>query len=84
MDHTSILKFIGLNWGLAMLTSRESQANDLVSAFTLTRYTHAEQRSPLGQFFPAPAPIVQCLKSVIAPTSQLGSPLNRRVIPNGT
>jgi len=84
MDHTSILKFIGLNWGLTMLTSRESQANDLLSAFTLARYTHAEQRSPLGQFFPAPAPIVQCLKAVIAPTSQLGSPLNRRVIPNGT
>jgi len=84
MDHTSILKFIGLNWGLAMLTSRESQANDLLSAFTVTRYTDAEQRSPLGQFFPALAPIVQCLKTVIAPTSKFGSPSNSRVIPNGT
>jgi len=73
-----------LNWGLAMLTSRESQANDLLSAFTVTRYTDAEQRSPLGQFFPALAPIVQCLKTVIAPTSKLGSPSNSRVIPNGT
>src|SRR2546430_11237996 len=83
MDHTSILKFIGLNWGLAMLTSRESQANDPGSAVTLTRYTQAEERSPQGLFFPAPDPIVQCLKTVIAPRSQLGSPSNRRVIPNG-
>ncbi len=33
MDHTSILKFIAMNWGLAYLTSREAHSGNLTSAF---------------------------------------------------
>ena len=33
MDHTSILKFIATNWNLLALTSREANANDMMSAF---------------------------------------------------
>ena len=34
MDHTSILKFIATNWNLSALTTREANANDMMSAFT--------------------------------------------------
>ncbi len=33
MDHTSILRFIADNWGLGYLTSRESHAGNLTTAF---------------------------------------------------
>jgi len=33
MDHTSILKFIAGNWNLPALTSREANADDMMSAF---------------------------------------------------
>ena len=33
LDHTSILKFIEDNWGVAPLSTRDARANDLVSAF---------------------------------------------------
>ncbi len=33
MDHTSIMKFIAANWGLPSLTTRESRASDMFSAF---------------------------------------------------
>src|SRR5438309_4630318 len=61
LDHTSILKFIASNWGLPMLTSRESQANDMLSAFTLTHQGQAEQNSTTGQFFLAASHFIQCL-----------------------
>ncbi len=33
MDHTSILKFIALNWGLPYLTLRQAKANPILSSF---------------------------------------------------
>ncbi len=34
MDHTSILKFIAANWNLPMLTPREANATNMMSAFS--------------------------------------------------
>lgn len=51
MDHTSILKFIASNWGLSMLSSRESQANDMYSAFN---FVTQSQDSESGSRFQAP------------------------------
>src|SRR2546427_9781786 len=36
LDHTSIVKFIAANWGLAYLTEREARAGDLTNAFNFT------------------------------------------------
>jgi phospholipase C len=37
LDHTSALKFIESNWGLAPLTERDAHANNLLSAFDFAR-----------------------------------------------
>src|SRR2546426_2298171 len=71
MDHTSIPKFIALNWGLAMITLRESQANDMLSAFALAEYNRGEHASSDGHFFSPPGPIVQRLTTAVVSTSQL-------------
>lgn len=34
MDHTSILKFLAINWRLPPLTQREARAHDMLSAFS--------------------------------------------------
>ncbi len=34
LDHTSMLKFIAVNWGLPMLTAREANASAMLDAFT--------------------------------------------------
>ncbi len=38
MDHTSIMKFIADNWKLSYLTSRESSANNMSSAFDFSSF----------------------------------------------
>ena len=37
LDHTSLLKFIESNWGIAPLAKRDAQANNLTSAFDFSR-----------------------------------------------
>ncbi len=37
LDFTSILKFIGVNWGIPPLAERDANANDLTSAFDFTQ-----------------------------------------------
>ncbi len=37
LDFTSILKFIGVNWGILPLATRDANANDLTSAFDFTQ-----------------------------------------------
>ena len=68
MDHTSILKFIAVNWQLSMLTPREERANDMFSAFTFP----AQGQSP--RLFPALFPIARSVSAVIQlnPLSDLG------------
>src|SRR5712691_3354147 len=47
MDHTSILKFIGRNWNLPPLTSREANATDLMSAFAFPPLSRKSLSPPL-------------------------------------
>ncbi len=41
MDHTSLIKFIAVNWGLPPLTARESAADDIFGAFAFPTNTMA-------------------------------------------
>ncbi len=49
LDHTSMLKFIAMNWGLPSLTSRETNASDMFDAFTFLK------AAPLPRSAPPPA-----------------------------
>lgn len=48
MDHTSIVKFIADNWGLAYLTNREAQAGNLTNAFNFPPASAVLLKSALG------------------------------------
>src|SRR2546427_1538132 len=48
MDHTSIVKFIADNWGLAYLTNREARAGNLTNAFNFARLSAVLLQSALG------------------------------------
>jgi phospholipase C len=37
LDFTSVLKFIGVNWGIPPLAERDANANDLTSAFDFSQ-----------------------------------------------
>ena len=48
MDHTSILKLIAVNWNLPMLTPREANVSDMLSAFTFPSAPMSAGSSPLA------------------------------------
>lgn len=63
LDHTSILKFIGENWGIQPLAERDAKANNFLSAFDFT----APPREPMliSGSREAPDPYIQPRRSVI-------------------
>lgn len=63
LDHTSILKFIGENWGIQPLAERDAKANNFLSAFDFT----APPREPMliSGSREAPDPFIQPRRSVI-------------------
>ncbi len=54
LDFTSVLKFIENNWGLAPLSSRDANANDLSSAFDFSQPPRPAQFLPLTRETIAP------------------------------
>jgi len=77
MDHTSILKFIAVNWHLSMLSAREERANDMLSSFSFP----AQAESP--RLSPPQSPIARSVSAVVQlnPLSDLGRGSQR--FPNG-
>ena len=53
LDHTSLLKFIAVNWGLPALTAREASASALLDAFTFNVTADAVRPSSSSSAAPA-------------------------------
>jgi phospholipase C len=49
LDFTSILKFIEVNWGVPSLSTRDANANDLMSAFDFSQPPRPAQFLPLSR-----------------------------------
>ncbi|HYM40393.1 MAG TPA: alkaline phosphatase family protein [Thermoplasmata archaeon] len=86
LDHTSILKFIAVNWGLPALTAREANASAMFDAFTFPtpsdppRPSFAADRTPslgvpgdsrLALGTARPVEVPAALSSEVDPTTRL-------------
>jgi phospholipase C len=60
-DYTSFLKFIEMNWGVQPLTSRDSQANNLLSAFNFNQKPRPPEYYPIARVNAAPTKIAPTL-----------------------
>jgi len=64
MDHTSILKFIGSNWGLPPLTDRQAAASDLTTMFDFSSSVHADSQE--GRILGNDGGLLEEIQSVFA------------------
>ncbi len=75
MDHTSILKLIATNWRLPMLTPREANASDMLSAFSFPNASAVASLTPSALPWIRSVPVDSTPSGVIAIPADRGAPV---------